>query len=224
VERPPLPPSPVFANMSDAERRDVAAAGHQRPVAGGAVLCREGDAAEALYLTLAGRLKLTQLSADGREVVLRFVAPGDVFGGLAVLDGKAYPFTAAAVGPARVLAWPRGGLGGLFDRLPAFQKNVLTIVGGHGRETLDRVRELATEAVPRRIARALTRELAHGTGQADGILVTGLTQQDLAQMAGTTLFTVSRTLAEWQRAGILETGRGRLVVRDPAALTRLSDL
>ena len=193
-------------------------------MAGGAILCREGENAEALFLTVEGRFKLTQLSADGQEVVLRFAGPGDAFGGLAVLDGKAYPFTAAAVEPSRVLLWKRSTLGDLFRRLPVLERNVFGIVGGHGRETLDRVRELATEAVPRRIARALERLLPQGKGNRDGILVTGVTQRDLAQMAGTTLFTVSRTLAEWQRAGILRTGRGRLVVRDTSALSKLAEV
>lgn len=198
-------------------------AARRRPVAGGGALCREGEAAEALFLTIEGRLKLTQLSADGQEVVLRFAAPGDVFGGLAVLDGKAYPFTATAVEPSRVLLWKRNTLGELFERFPILERNVLAIVGGHGRETLDRVRELATETVPRRIARALTRLLPQGQGHRDGVLVTGVTQRELAQMAGTTLFTVSRTLAEWERAGVLKTGRGRVVVRDTAALSRLAE-
>jgi len=210
--------------MSDAQQQQSAGAGHERSVAGAAILCREGESADALFMTLAGRLKLTQLSAEGQEVVLRFAGPGDVFGGLAVLDGKAYPFTASAVEPSRVLLWSRAALGDLFTRLPAFQRNVLSIVGGHGRETLDRVRELTTETVPRRIARALRRLLAQGQDQAGGILVTGVTQQELAQMAGTTLFTVSRTLAGWQRAGILRTGRGRVLVRDLAALVRLAEV
>jgi len=205
--------------MTEAQQHEVAGAARERAVAGGAVLCREGDPAEALFLTLAGRLKLAQLSATGDEVVLRFAGPGDVFGGLAVQDGKAYPFSAAAVEPTRVLSWRRADLGDLFRRLPGFQHNVLAIVGGHGREALDRARELATEPVPRRLARALQRLLPEPGSD----VIQGVTQQDLAQMAGTTLFTVSRTLAEWQRAGILETGRGRLVVRDAAALGRLAE-
>jgi CRP/FNR family transcriptional regulator, nitrogen oxide reductase regulator len=205
--------------MTEIQQHEVAGAARERGVAGGATLCREGDPADALFMTLAGRLKLTQLSATGDEVVLRFAGPGDVFGGLAVLDGKAYPFSAAAVEPTRVLSWRRGDLGDLFRRLPDFQRNVLAIVGGHGREALDRARELATEPVPRRLARALQRLLP----EPESDVIEGVTQQDLAQMAGTTLFTVSRTLAEWQRAGVLETGRGRVVVRDRAALGKLAE-
>jgi CRP-like cAMP-binding protein len=204
-----------------AVQRDAAAdAGQERSVAGGAVVCREGDPADALFLVLAGRVKLAQISEGGDEVVLRFAGPGDVFGGLAVLDGKPYPFSGSAVEPSRVLLWTRTVLDALFTRVPAFQRNVLAIVGGHGREALDRARELATEPVPRRIARALQRLLPRNE---DGALIRGVTQQDLAQMAGTTIFTVSRTLAEWQRAGILETGRGRVTVRDAAALGRLAE-
>ena len=205
--------------MTPDQQNEVAGAGRERAVAGGATLCREGHPADALFMTLSGRLKLTQVSAGGDEVVLRFAGPGDVFGGLAVLDGGAYPFSASAVEPARVLCWTRRDLGALFTRLPALQRNVLAIVGDHGRQALDRARELATEPVPRRLARALQRLLPGPAGE----VLEGVRQQDLAHMAGTTLFTVSRTLAEWQRAGIVEAGRGRLVVRDPAALAKLAE-
>ncbi len=186
------------------------------------MLFHEGAPAHALVLTLSGRFKLTQASGGGQEVVVRFSGPGDAFGALAVLDGKVYPFTARAVIPSRVLQWPRTTLGALFVQVPVFQRNVLSVVGGHGREMLDRVRELATEAVPRRLARALERLLPQGELMAEGILLTGVTQQDLAHMSGTTLFTVSRTLAEWQRAGVVATGRGRVLVRNRDALAALS--
>ena len=186
------------------------------------MLFHEGERAKTLALTVSGRLKLSQVSGGGQEVLVRFCGPGDAFGALAVLDGKVYPFTATAVVPSRVLQWTRAVLGTLFVRVPAFQGNVLSVMGGHGREMLDRVRELATEPVPQRIARALERLLPQGEHQDRGILLTGVTQQDLAHMSGTTLFTVSRTLAEWQRAGVVETGRGRVLVRDRAALAALS--
>jgi CRP/FNR family transcriptional regulator, nitrogen oxide reductase regulator len=222
VPRTPIPASPLLDGLSDDEHAKVVGAATARQVAGGAVLFHEGEPAVSLVLTASGRFKLTQVSEGGQEVVVRFSGPGDPFGALAVLDGKVYPFTATAVVPSRVLQWSRLALGTLFAHVPGFQRNVLSVVGGHGREMLDRVRELATEAVPRRLARALERLLPQGESQKEGVLLTDVTQQDLAHMSGTTLFTVSRTLAEWQRAGVVETGRGRVLVRNRNALAALA--
>jgi CRP-like cAMP-binding protein len=92
-------------------------------------------------------------------------------------------------------------------------------------EVQDRYRELATEKVERRIARTLLRLAAQsGRRVAEGVLIDiPLTRQDIAQMTGTTLFTVSRTLSEWERQGLLSVGRERVVIREPHALVKIAE-
>ena len=171
-----------------------------------------------------GRLKLTQLTAEGRQVIVRIVGPGEVFAAMAVLDGKAYPFTAEAVEEGEVLAWPRSVLSELFRQHPELQAGVLAVVGAHARETLDRFRELATEPVPQRLARALLRLVPLGDQCcADGIFLEGITQQQLADLAATTLYTVSRVLSQWESEGLVETGRGKIRIRSRQRLSELAE-
>ena len=98
---------------------------------------------------------------------------------------------------------------------------MLEIVGAHARQALDRTRELATEPVPRRLARTILRLVPSDRSAGDAAEIEGVRQQDLAEMAGTTLYTVSRILSEWETAGVVRTGRGRVRV---LSLERLKEI
>lgn len=209
--------------LSAAEATAVLDSSATRELAAQAVLFHQDDPAEALYLVEAGRLKLTQLTAAGQAVTVRLVSTGELCAAIAVLDGKAYPFTASAVEAARVRLWPRDRLRELFRRVPRLEKNVLEIVGVHTREMMDRFRELATEPVPQRIARALLRLVRSGQRRADGILIESLTQQDLAELAAATLYTVNHILADWQSEGLVSRGRGRIVIHSEDRLRQLAE-
>jgi CRP-like cAMP-binding protein len=88
----------------------------------------------------------------------------------------------------------------------------------------ERYRELATEKVERRIARSILRLTAQlGLKNADGNIELALTRQDLAEMSGTTIFTASRVLAEWERNGLVETGRERVVLCKPHSLVQIAE-
>jgi CRP/FNR family transcriptional regulator, nitrogen oxide reductase regulator len=212
--------SGIFAGLSEEECRAVLRRGTARTLPGGTVLFRQDDPAEAFYVVEAGRVKLGQVGRDGGEVLVRISGPGEAFAAIAAIDGKAYPFTATTVGETRTVHWPRGVLRELFRELPRFQASVLAVVGTHSREMLDRFRELATETVPQRLARALLRLVP--AEARDGVALEGLTQQDLAQICGTTLYTVSRTLSEWQADGVVETARGRVAILSFARLRQLA--
>ena len=218
-------PSPRFLDgLPGPSRRATLAQARRRSLALGEILFRQDEPAEALFLVETGRLKLTQLTAEGRQVIVRIVGPGEVFAAMAVLDGKAYPFTAEAVEEGEVLAWPRSVLSELFRQHPEFQAGVLAVVGAHARETLDRFRELATEPVPQRLARALLRLVPLGDQCcADGIFLEGITQQQLADLAATTLYTVSRVLSQWESEGLVETGRGKIRIRSRQRLSELAE-
>jgi CRP-like cAMP-binding protein len=187
------------------------------------VLFREGETAAAMYLLESGRLKLTQLAADGQEVLVRFVGPGDLCAGVAALEGSAYPVTAQAVEPTALLLWPRDVLRELCQRHPQIQTNILRAITGHLQDSMTRARELATERVASRVARTLLRLAQQSGRQVDGgILVDHpLSRQELAEMTGTTLYTVSRLLSGWEDEGIVEAGRERVTIR---SLERLEEV
>lgn len=217
-----LAASPLFTGLTPDERAGVVAAGSARRLLRGRTLFRQDDPAEALFLVESGRVKLTQLTPAGREVIVRLAGPGELFAAVAALDGKAYPFTATAAAPGCVLAFPRPVLRGLFARLPRLEANVLGVVGAHARESLDRVRELATEPVGQRLARALLRLVPLGAAGEGGVVIEGVTQQELADMTATTLYTVSRTLSRWEQEGVVAAGRGRVTVKSRVRLAALA--
>ncbi len=214
----------LLVGLSVAESREALSRAAPRPVAADAFLFRQGEPARALYLVEAGRFRLGQVTAEGQEVVLRFAGPGEAMAAIAVLDEQAYPFSAQATEPSRVRSWDRALLRDLFRRVPAFEANVLRVVGSHTRDALDRFRELATEPVPQRLARALLRLVDKEAEAAEGGLrLDRITQRDLAGLCATTLYTVSRTLSQWQAAGLVRTRRGSVLVLSTAGLKRIAE-
>jgi CRP-like cAMP-binding protein len=221
VGLPPGPPTAasLLRGLSPEEQRAVLAKGTARELSRDETLFRQDEPASALVLVEHGRLKLTQVTAAGQAVMLRVTGPGELCAAIAVLDGKTYPFTAVAAEATRVRRWTAPALRDLFRAYPRLESNILEVVGAHSREMLDKFRELATETAPQRIARALLR-LARQGGRPcpEGTWIEGTTQQDLADLTASTLFTVNHILSEWESAGILERGRGRVLLRSEARL------
>jgi CRP/FNR family transcriptional regulator, nitrogen oxide reductase regulator len=215
----------LFQGFAPGEADKVLAGGTPRVLRRGEVLFREGEPANALYLVEAGRIKLTQLTAEGQEVIMRYLAPGDAFAAVALFDRGTYPVAARATERTRLRAWSREVLPGLVREHPRFEANLLRIVSTHTREALSRVRELATEPVAQRLARALLR-LGEQIGRREpggSVLLERITQQELAEIAGTSVYTVSRTLAEWQERKLAETGRQQIRICDLEGLAAVTE-
>lgn len=210
----------LFGGLGAEELGAVAALATQRAVRAGQALFHQGAEPTHLHLLAEGRVKIWQGTGSGAPLTIRFMEPGEVPGCVAALRRIPYPANATAVGDSRILAWSWARFSELMERHPRIAANAVEVVGTHTEEMLHRMREFATEPVERRIARALLRL----SGQAGRRIDTGveiefpLSRQDIAEMTGTTLHTVSRTLREWERRGLVAGGRRRVVVRDPARL------
>lgn len=216
--------SPLFHGMEADAISEVLAAASVRTLAVGESLFLQGDPVEALYVVESGRLKLSQVTPEGEEVVVRTAGEGAILAGVAVLGKRVLPVTGVAVTAARILVWPRERAQELASRHPQLRDNVLQTIADRMQESLSRIRELSTESAGRRVARALLR-LAREHGRPEGGRVPidhRLGRQELADLAGTSMFTASRLLALWAREGILEVGRQRVVVRRIAELERLA--
>jgi CRP/FNR family transcriptional regulator, nitrogen oxide reductase regulator len=216
---------PVFAGLDDTALQRVAEAAVSRIVAAGFVFFDEGDEARAFFVVQSGTIKLTQLAPEGHRVVLRLLGPGEAFGGVAAFSGGTYPVTAEAVTDVTAFEWPGRVMAGLMDRYPRITTNALRFVAARLHELQVRYRQLATEKVERRVARALIRLVQQAGRKVDsGVLIDlPLSREDVAQMTGTTLYTVSRILSRWDADGILDGGRQRIVIRQPHALMKIAD-
>jgi CRP-like cAMP-binding protein len=216
--------SRIFDGLTDAERQAWLAQASIRDVRRGQTIARQGEPAEAFCLVETGLLKLLQLTSEGRALIVRFVGPAEPFGGVVALNKAAYPVTAVAVAPTRLRVWSRETLARLLEAFPQVRHNITREMAEHMTDALTRVRELATERVGQRLAHTLL-GLMRQVGEAtpEGVLIAHpLTRQELADLTGTTLYTVSRTLSRWQADGVLSASARRLVVRAPKKLETLA--
>ena len=138
---------------------------------------------------------------------------------------SAYPATAVAAVDSVSLAWPSAAWPRLVAQHPALAANTLQTVGQRLQEAHTRVIEMTTEEVERRIAHALLRLLKQAGRKVErGIEIDfPISRQDVAEMTGTTLHTVSRVLSAWEQQGLVESGRQRIVVRDPHRLFGIAE-
>ena len=214
----------LFNGLGAEELSAVAALATTRVVRAGQAVFRQGGEPTHLHLVLEGRVKIWQGTGSGASLTIRFMEPGEVPGCVAVFRRIPYPATATAIVDSRLLAWSWARASELLERHPRIAANAVEVVGIHTEEMLHRMQEFATGAVEHRIARALLRLSAQaGRRVGAGVEIDfPLSRQDIAEMVGSTLYTVSRTLREWERQGLVVSGRQRVVVRDPARLGEIS--
>lgn len=185
----------------------------------------QDETAHSFFVLLHGRLRVVKLTPDGQQVVVRFVGPGEVFGVARAIGRQTYPATAFAVVDSIALVWPSSAWPILVAKHPGLAVNTLQTVGSRLQEAHTRVVEMSTEQVERRVAHALLR-LAKQAGRKveSGVEIDfPISRQDVAEMTGTTLHTVSRILSAWEEQGWVEGGRQRIVIREPHKLFILAE-
>jgi CRP-like cAMP-binding protein len=215
----------LFEHLTEAEMRLVGDSARTRSLDDGMFFFIQGDPADALFVLKQGRVKLIQNSADGQQILLRVIGPWSLFAIVALVEGGNYPISAQVVEPSLAFYWPRTVLMDLVKEIPSFALTAMRLMSERVQEYQDRIRELATERVERRVARALLR-LASQSGRkvAEGVLIDmPLSRQDIAEMTGTTLYTVSRILSQWEQQEIVVTGREKVIVRFPHGLVRIAE-
>lgn len=217
--------APLFSDLPESARRVALDASYRRRLRRGEFFFLQEDPATTFYVLLEGRARLSQLTADGHQITIRYVAPGDAMGIIVALSDMTYPLSGEAILDCEALAWDAGAVKRLMEKYPPLALAGLRLVADRFRHLQERYRELTTERVERRIARALLR-LARQTGKRveNGILLDlPLSRQDLGEMTGTTLYTVSRILSGWEQASIIATGRERIVICKPHDLVTIAE-
>ncbi len=214
----------LFTDLQEEELRDLARAARLDERGAGENLFLMGDPADRVYWIESGQIRLSKVTEQGEEVIVAVLGKDNLFAVVAGLRETTYPVSADAMTPSRLLSWGRSDMAALFGRHPELVVNAMEIVAARMRELQDRYHELATLAVPQRLARTLLR-LAdeHGRPGDQGLLLDlRLTRQDLAELTGTTLYTASRIVSGWSQAGILSSGRRRVEILDLGALEQLA--
>lgn len=215
----------VFQHATDDDLKLLTQRGIERSIEDGDFFFFQGDPARHLFVLTSGRAKLMQTSTAGQQVNLRTINEWQLFGALGAVHAEAtYPATAQALEASTALAIESAFLHEMMKTRPYLSFDLMQLMTGYIQEMQSRYRELATEKVERRIARTLLRLTAQmGIKTLEGDIELIFTRQDLAEISGTTLFTVSRVLSEWERQGLVETGRERVVIRNPHGIVRIAE-
>lgn len=211
--------SPVFAGLPSRELEALAALAREERYRARDYVFMEGDPALWFCLVQSGRVKIVKHSRLGKDVVLEILGPGEVFGGVAVIEQRPYPAAAQAIEPSAILKIPGDAIVALTERYPSVIKELALTIGRRLRAAHDSVKALAVDPVEARLAATLLRLAEReGTRSKQGLtLPFHLTRQSLADMTGTTVETTIRIVSRWLREGLLVDHGGRLVLKNLAA-------
>jgi CRP/FNR family transcriptional regulator, nitrogen oxide reductase regulator len=215
----------LFRGLKPPDLERILTAAREQSFEQGNFLFYQDDPAERIFVLQSGRIKLYQLSDDGQQVLMRVMTPGMMFAAISLVEGATYPVSAEAAEDSAVIYWTQQAMLSLVEKYTILALNAMKLLSGRVREFQDRYRELATERVERRLARTVLR-LASQVGRKidEGVLLDlPLTRQDLAEMSGTTLFTVSRIMTQWENQGLIISGRERVVIRFPHGLVSIAE-
>jgi CRP/FNR family transcriptional regulator len=214
----------LFRNLSDGELKELtpylAAATFRKKEE----IFSEGDQPEWFYIVSTGKVKITKLSHEGKEIILELISPTDIFGGVAVLRNFPYPGNAVAMEDTEVIKISRKNLMRLVDRFPNLMYCIALQLGDRMKSSYDSLKNIALERVEARIA-ALLLKLAGkiGSETKEGLVIDmRLTKQDVADMVGTTVETSIRTFSKFKKQGLLADKNGKIVIKDKDGLEELS--
>ena len=188
----------------------------------GQVIYAEGDKGDCLYIVIAGKVKIRRRSADGREILLGLIGPSDVFGAVSMFDSGIRTADASAITDVRTMALDRMALRYLVTHNPEIAEVLLRVFSRRLRLTDNALATLISTDGPGRLAQQLL-QLAQrfGKHEGDGLRVThDLTQQEIAQLIGSSRETVNKALANFADRGWIRVDGRSVLIRQPERLAR----
>ena len=210
----------LFADLSERELEQLAQVAVPRTYEPGEAVFREGDSGDTCYVVREGSVRVTRRHSDGRVITLAELRPGAIFGELAMFGGETRSASVEALEPTRALAILAGDLRRLLLEHPDLAVRMLEGLADRLRAANERIARQSFQTVAGRVASALLSQVIARTenGETARDVVIEATQAEIAQLAGASRESASRFLAKLERAGLITTGRGRVVVHEPEAL------
>ena len=205
--------------------REAAAAARIRRLSKDARIFDQGEPAGRAHALLSGCVRISQGGSDGEEILVRLIGPGEIFGCVPILTDGLYPADATVMADSVEVSWDPADLLALMQRHSLIACNMVAILGKRIGEAQERLRELATQSVDRRVAHTLLRLTQQAGEETDAGIRIGfpLRRKDIADIAGTTLHTASRILANWERRGLLISRQQHLILPSPKELRRIAE-
>jgi CRP/FNR family transcriptional regulator len=220
-----LQANPLFAALPPKEIEALGRVAREESYRARDYVFMEGDPARWFCLVRSGRVKIVRHSRTGKDVVLELLGPGEVFGGVAVLERRPYPAAAQAIEASVVMKIPGDAVVTLAERYPSLVREMALTISRRLRAAHDSVESLVVDPVEARLALTLLRlGERDGTRSKQGLtLPFHLTRQSLADMAGTTVETTIRVVSRWIKDGLVVDQGERLVLKDLEALRALAE-
>ncbi len=217
--------SEIFKGLNSKQSTDLIKKGRRKNLQPNSILFHQGDPATNCFLVNRGRLKLTKLNEQGKEVILRYIGVGEMTATIAVLKDKNYPVTAESIEESDVTSWDKSIMSQMMRQYPDIAINLIGIILERLDDIQHRYLEVCTERVDQRIARSLLRLMQRaGSKTRNGIRIDiALSRQNIADYSGTTLYTVSRTLSAWEKKGWIKSRREQIVITNPHALVQFAE-
>jgi len=210
--------SALFTGLTERECIEVIACGRVRTFVRNQLLYAQGQPTNTLILLQSGVVKHTQLSANGEEVLLWMSGSGEALHLQTEATSCGHSCSARAMEPCQALVWDYTRIQALLVQYPQIETNITQILASRLKELEERFREIATEKVATRLALVLLRLLKQvGKVSREGTHVF-LNREELAQMTGTTLFTISRILSRWAEQGFVVPRREAILISNPKGL------
>ncbi len=210
--------SPLFRGLPPEALERIAGLAVQRKFRSGEIVFNRGDPGDALYAVVSGKIRISAGAADGREMSLNIMEPGDTFGEIALLDGGSRTASATATVDSELVSIRRDHFLGLVEREPRVALELLRLCGERLRWTSGLVEDAALLDAPARLAkRLLSLGKLHGQRSKAGFTLR-ISQEDLATFLGVSRQVVNQYLQGWKARGWVELGRGSITVLDEAAI------
>ena len=207
----------IFSGLSEDELSELSDIAVERSFNTGEFVFWDGDDPEWFYILAEGKIKVLKHASTGKEFIIAFFGPGEMFGEVAVFENKPYPASAQAATEIRVLGIKRDSLLSFLRDRPEVALRIIYVLGGRLRDAQSRLRDIAGERVEQRIASVLLM-LSSKLGPS-----LPFTRQEIADMAGTTTETAIRVMSRLKDGGIIRSVRGKTVIVDETKLGLLSE-
>jgi CRP-like cAMP-binding protein len=214
----------VLRSLPDEDRKRLLRAARTNTYARRQVLVHEGEASDDFHIVLDGRVAIRVTTASGDSAIVNILGPDDHFGEVSLLADTqgavpARTATVVALERVRTMSIPASVFHELRERNPGLERLVSGLLARRVDELSGQLREAMYDPLDRRVVRRLSR-LASLYATSSGPVTIPLTQDELAQLAGGTRPSVNQVLQGLVQRGLVELGRGRVVVTDPARLAR----
>lgn len=216
---------PAFAGLGPGDIDAILASARSSRLAKNDEVFSQDEEAGQFFLLLSGHVRVVHNTPEGEQIIARYINEGELFGIAVAMGRTTYPASAVAAVDCVVLSWPNSAWPDIQSRFPSFGANAYQTIGERLQETQSRVVEMSTRQVEQRIAGAVLRLVQQsGRKTAEGVEIDfPVTRQDIAEMTGSTLHTVSRLMSAWEDQGIVRSGRQKVTVTDPHALMLVAE-